>query len=139
MLSDTGAVMKRVWKLTPPAVAALLLLGAAPAGAQNAGPGMGDFQQMEQFAPMLESMKRSMGKKRFARLMQTVGPLMDQMMTGSGGNGAGSFGAFGGGQAIDIAQMASLIDGPTIDASLGAFAPVERARYHRRSARRTQR
>jgi len=139
LLFDTGVVMKRAWKLTSPAMATLLLLGAAPAGAQSAGAGMGDFQQMEQFAPMLERMKRSMGKKRFARLMQTVGPLMDQMMTGSGGNGAGSFGAFGGGQAIDIAQMASLIDGPTIDALVGAFAPVERVRYGRRAARRTQR
>ena len=95
---------------------------------------MSDIQAMEQFAPMLETMKRRMGKKRFARLMQTVGPMMDEMMTGSG---AGGFGAFGGGQTIDLAQMASLIDGPTIDALVGAFAPVERPRSHRRSARRT--
>ena len=133
--------MKRAWKLAPPAIAALLLLASAPAGAQSAGAGAGmsDIQQMEQFAPMLEMMKRRMGKKRFARLMQTVGPMMDQMMTGSGGYGAGSFGAFGGGQTVDIAQMASLIDGPTIDALVGAFAPVERPRYGRRSARRTER
>src|SRR5947209_20371815 len=104
--------MKRAWKLTSPAMATLLLLGAAPAGAQSAGAGMSDFQQMEQFAPMLERIKQRMGKKRFARLMQTVGPMIDQMMTGSG-NGAGSFGGIGGGQTLDIAQMASLIDGPT--------------------------
>jgi hypothetical protein len=133
--------MKRAWKLAPPAIAALLLLASAPAGAQSAGAGAGmsDLQQMEQFAPMLEMMKRRMGKQRFARLMQTVGPMMDQMMTGSGGYGAGSFGAFGGGQTVDIAQMASLIDGPTIDALVGAFAPVERPRSGRRSARRTER
>jgi hypothetical protein len=131
--------MKRAWKLGLPSIAALLLLGSAPAGAQSAGAGMSDFQQMEQFAPMLEMMKQRMGKKRFARLMQTVGPMMDQMMTGSGGNGAGSFGAFGGGQTVDIAQMASVIDGPTIDALVGAFAPVERPRSGRRSARGTER
>jgi hypothetical protein len=133
--------MKRAWKLAPPAIAALLLLASAPAGAQSAGAGAGmsDLQQMEQFAPMLEMMKRRMGKQRFARLMQTVGPMMDQMMTGSGGNGAGSFGAFGGGQTVDIARMASLIDGPTIDALVGAFAPVERPRSGRRAARRTER
>lgn len=128
--------MKRASKFAPPAIAALLLLVSAPAGAQSVGAGMGDYQQMEQFAPMLETMKHRMGKKRFARLMQTVGPMMDQMMTGNGGNGAGSFGGFGGGQSVDIAQMASMIDGPTINALIGAFAPVERSRSGRRSARR---
>ena len=36
-----------------------------------------DESQMEQFAPMLEMMKQKMGKQNFARLMQTMGPMMD--------------------------------------------------------------
>ena len=132
--------MNRASTLAPPVVAALLLFAPAGAGAQSAGAGAGmsDLQAMEQFAPMLETMKRRMGKKRFARLMQTVGPMMDQMMT-AGGNDAGGFAAFGGGQTFDMAQMASLIDGPTIEALVDAFAPIERPRSGRRSTRRADR
>ena len=46
---------------------------------------------MTQMAPMLEMMKARMGKRRFAALMQTMGPMMGQMMEG-GGSGGGGFG-----------------------------------------------
>jgi hypothetical protein len=49
---------------------------------------------MTQMAPMLEMMKAKMGKRRFAMLMQTMGPMMSRMMEGGGfgGMGAGGFG-----------------------------------------------
>ena len=78
------------------ALAGALLFAAAshPAKAQS-GEGVG-FEQMEQFAPMLNAMKRHMGKKRFARLMQTVGPMMSEMMEGQGSGGfGGGYGGFG--------------------------------------------
>jgi uncharacterized membrane protein YgcG len=88
--------------------AALLLLftlTTVPAKAQFAGFGGGDGgggggDMMTQMAPMLEMMKAKMGKRRFAMLMQTMGPMMSQMMEGgsSGGFGGGGIpGGFGGG------------------------------------------
>ena len=50
---------------------------------------------MAQMAPMLEMMKAKMGKRRFAMLMQTMGPMMSQMMQGGGFGGMGG-GGFGG-------------------------------------------
>ena len=59
---------------------------------------------MTQMAPMLEMMKAKMGKRRFAALMQTMGPMMGQMMEGGGGGrgfggmipgGGGGFGGMG--------------------------------------------
>jgi hypothetical protein len=50
---------------------------------------------MTQMAPMLEMMKARMGKRRFAMMMQTMGPMMGQMMEGGGGGGFG--GMMGGG------------------------------------------
>jgi hypothetical protein len=44
-------------------------------------------------APMLEMMKAKMGKRRFGMMMQTMGPMMSQMMEGGGGIPGG----FGGG------------------------------------------
>lgn len=82
--------------------AALVLLLAvattAPAKAQFGGGG-GNDDMMTQFAPMLEMMKAKMGKKRFAMLMQTAGPMMTKMMEGGGGFGGmgGGFGGMGGG------------------------------------------
>jgi hypothetical protein len=83
-------------------VATLLVaftLTAAPAKAQFGGFGgeatAGGQDMMTQMAPMLEMMKAKMGKKRFAMLMQTMGPMMSQMMQGGGGFG-GSGGGFGG-------------------------------------------
>jgi hypothetical protein len=43
---------------------------------------------MTQMAPMLEMMKARMGKRRFAMLMQTMGPMMSRMMD-NGGKGGG--------------------------------------------------
>ena len=40
---------------------------------------------MTQMAPMLEMMKAKMGKRRFAMMMQTMGPMMSRMMEGGGG------------------------------------------------------
>ena len=82
------------------ALALLLAVAtAAPAKAQFGGGG-GDQDMMTQMAPMLEMMKAKMGKKRFAMLMQTAGPMMANMMEGGGGfgglGGGGGFGGFGG-------------------------------------------
>jgi hypothetical protein len=92
--------------------ATLLLLFAlisTPAKAQFLGGGGGGQDMMTQMAPMLEMMKAKMGKRRFAMLMQTMGPMMSRMMDGGGGLGGmmgggipGGFGAggastFGGG------------------------------------------
>jgi hypothetical protein len=41
-------------------------------------------------------MKAKMGKRRFAALMQTMGPMMSQMMQGGGGFGGMGGGGFGG-------------------------------------------
>jgi hypothetical protein len=69
--------------------AALLLLftlASTPAKAQLAGfGGGGGGDMMTQMAPMLEMMKAKMGKRRFAAMMQTMGPMMSRMMDGGGG------------------------------------------------------
>ena len=58
---------------------------------------------MTQMAPMLEMMKAKMGKRRFAMMMQTMGPMMSRMMEGGGGGLGGMMGgggmpaAYGGG------------------------------------------
>jgi hypothetical protein len=82
-------------------VATLLLLftlTSMPAKAQFAGGGGGGGQDMmTQMAPMLEMMKAKMGKRRFATMMQTMGPMMGRMMEGSGGGLGGGLGGFGGG------------------------------------------
>ena len=54
---------------------------------------------MTQMAPMLEMMKAKMGKRRFAMMMQTMGPMMSRMMEGGGGGLGGMMGGggFGGG------------------------------------------
>ncbi len=129
--------MKRLLKIAPPAAFAVLLSVATPASAQFAG--TDEFQQMEQFAPVLEMMKQRMGKKRFGQLMQTVGPMMDQMMT-SQGSATGGFGAFGGTQGFDVGRMASMIDAQTIVGLVQAFEPTERPRRTvRKHVRRVQR
>jgi hypothetical protein len=90
--------------------ATLLLLFAlttAPARAQFAGFGGGSGGDiMTQMAPMLEMMKAKMGKRRFGMMMQTMGPMMSQMMEGGGGGfggipgGGGMPPGFGGGAAF---------------------------------------
>jgi len=84
-------------------VATLLLLftlTAVPAKAQFGGGG-GGGDMMTQMAPMLEMMKAKMGKRRFATMMQTMGPMMGRMMEGGGGlggmMGGGIPAGFGGG------------------------------------------
>ena len=89
--------------------AALLLLftlASSPAQAQLAGfDGGGGGDMMTQMAPMLEMMKAKMGKRRFATMMQTMGPMTSKMMDGGGGlsgmlGGGGIPGGFGGGSAF---------------------------------------
>lgn len=84
--------------------AALLVLFAltlTPAKAQFGGGGGGQ-DMMTQMAPMLEMMKAKMGKKRFAALMQTMGPMVSRMQENGGGGlgglmGGGGIPSFGGG------------------------------------------
>jgi hypothetical protein len=76
------------------AVLLLFTLTGAPAKAQFAGGG-GGGDMMIQMAPMLEMMKAKMGKRRFAALMQTMGPMMSGMMDGSGGGFGGMMGGGG--------------------------------------------
>ena len=128
--------MRLALKFAQPAVAVLLLSIGTPASAQLAG--ADEFQQMEQFAPVLEVMKKHMGKKRFGQLMQTVGPMMDQMVRGQGSSATGSYGAFGGAQGFDVGRMATLIDGQTIAGLVGAFEPVEKPRSVRKHAQRAR-
>lgn len=90
----------------------LFTLSAAPAKAQFGGGG-GDM--MTQMAPMLEMMKAKLGKRRFARVMQTVGPMMGGMMENGGGSiggveGSGGMmatGGYGGGFRSSFASMVS--------------------------------
>src|SRR6267142_2565003 len=79
------------------ALLVLLTLTGVPAKAQFGGGAGGDGGQdmMTQMAPMLEMMKAKMGKKRFGMMMQTMGPMMSQMMDGGGGGFAGMLGGGG--------------------------------------------
>src|SRR5258705_5664920 len=73
----------------------LFTLTTGPARAQFGGlGGAGGGDMMTQMAPMLEMMKAKMGKRRFGMMMQTMGPMMSQMMEGGGGFG----GMLGGGR-----------------------------------------
>ena len=109
--------MKRTIKLVLPIIASLILSSSLsrPAHAQFAGDG--GFEQMQQFAPMLEMMKKKMGKKRFAMMMQTFGPMMSQMMEGQGGG----FGGFGGGNGFDMSAMSGMMNPQTIGAMTQMF------------------
>src|SRR6516162_4372169 len=96
------------------AVFFLFALTSGPAKAQfgGLGGGGGGEEMMAQMAPMLEMMKAKMGKRRFAMLMQTMGPMMSRgggniggiIPGGYGGGGdiMGMIGGFGGG---DIMSM----------------------------------
>lgn len=98
--------MKGADKVICQAAAVLLLftITSAPAKAQfgfGGGGGGGGEDMMTQMAPMLEMMKARMGKRRFAMMMQTMGPMMSKMMEGGGMGGIGGIGGipagFGGG------------------------------------------
>src|SRR5258705_595796 len=68
----------------------LFTLTTGPARAQFGGfGGAGGGDMMTQMAPMLEMMKAKMGKRRFGMMMQTMGPMMSQMMEGGGGGFGG--------------------------------------------------
>jgi hypothetical protein len=95
----------------------LFTLTTGPAKAQFGGFGGavgGDM--MTQMAPMLEMMKAKMGKRRFGMMMQTVGPMMSQMMEGGGGGfggmigGGGIPGGFGGGASFAPGNYAGVGD-----------------------------
>ena len=89
--------MRGADKVICQAAAVLLLFSVAstPAKAQFLGGGAGGEDMMTQMAPMLEMMKAKMGKRHFAMMMQTLGPMMSGMMDGGGGSGFG--GMMGGG------------------------------------------
>ena len=74
----------------------LLTVTTFPAKAQFGGSGGGGGDMMTQMAPMLEMLKAKMGKRRFAAMMQTMGPMMSRMME-NGGSGFGGGGIPGGG------------------------------------------
>jgi len=76
----------------------LFTLTSMPAKAQFAG--FGGEDMMTQMAPMLEMMKAKMGKRRFAMMMQTMGPMMSRMMEG-GGMG-GMMGGMGGSEMMSM-------------------------------------
>ncbi|MBR0989112.1 hypothetical protein JQ580_00080 [Bradyrhizobium japonicum] len=80
--------MRGADKVICQAAAVLLLLSVAssPAKAQFlGGGGAGGEDMMTQMAPMLEMMKAKMGKRRFAMMMQTMGPMMSRVMENGGG------------------------------------------------------
>jgi hypothetical protein len=85
--------MTRLAKLACSALVAAAFFASAPAKAQFAGI---DENQMQQFAPMLEMMKKQMGKKKFGELMKSMGPMMEKMQSG----GMGS---------MDMGQMMSML------------------------------
>ena len=93
--------MRGADKVICQAAAVLLLLSVtgAPAKAQFAGFGggtaAGGEDMMTQMAPMLEMMKAKMGKRRFAMMMQTMGPMMSRMMENGGGGIGGMMGGGG--------------------------------------------
>ncbi|MDA9398821.1 hypothetical protein [Bradyrhizobium sp. CCBAU 45389] len=90
--------MRGADKVICQAAAVLLLfsMSSVPAKAQFlGGGGAGGEDMMTQMAPMLEMMKAKMGKRRFAMLMQTMGPMMSRMMeNGGGGFGAPNYGGY---------------------------------------------
>src|SRR4051812_10178376 len=90
--------MRGADKVICQAAAVLLLFSVAstPAKAQFlGGGGAGGGDMMTQMAPMLEMMKAKMGKRRFAMLMQTMGPMMSRMMENGGGGLGGMMGSGG--------------------------------------------
>jgi len=90
----------------------LFTLTTMPARAQFGGlGGGGGGDMMTQMAPMLEMMKARMGKRRFGMMMQTMGPMMGQMMEGgglgsmTGGGGFSGIGMMGGAGGGDMMSM----------------------------------
>jgi len=127
--------------------AALLLLFTltlTPAKAQFGGEGGGQ-DMMTQMAPMLEMMKAKMGKRRFAALMQTMGPMMSRMTEGGGGGlgslggmmgGGGIPGGFGGGDVMGMLGGAGGGELMSMVPQLMRVANVGGGRHGRRHRRR---
>lgn len=125
--------MKALLKIGCASSVLLLVAASGPAYAQFGGFGGEGQDQMQQYAPMIEMMKKRLGKRRFTQLMQTMGPMlanMQQQGGGMGGMGMGDMfgsgqGTFGSGQAMQSMmgmmaspQMIDLIEG-MIDGSHG--------------------
>ena len=115
--------MKGADKVVCQAAAVFLLFAitAAPANAQLGfgGGGGGGEDMMTQMAPMLEMMKARMGKRRFAMLMQTMGPMMAQMMEGGGGGFGSMMGGGGYGATIPGATIPGAMGGGDISGMMG--------------------
>lgn len=136
MESPVNAFTKFFGPLT---VVVALSLTPAPANAQFGGlggfGGQGGGDMMTTMEPMLEMMKKKMGKKRFAQMMQTVGPMASQMMDGGGGGFGmgggglgGGFGGLGGGfgaGGFDMSTMSQFIT-PEMIGSLVAMGSTSR-------------
>jgi hypothetical protein len=117
----------------------LLALTSVPAKAQFGGGG-GGGDMMTQMAPMLEMMKAKMGKRRFGRLMQTMGPMMSGMMENGGGAGFAPQGygmGMGGGDVMGMLGGAGGGDMMSMIPQLMQMANVGGGRYgHRRRRHR---
>ena len=74
--------MTRIHRALCASVALLVVIAFAPspAKAQFVPPGARGSEMMTQMAPMLDMMKAKMGKRRFAMMMQTMGPMVARMM-----------------------------------------------------------
>ena len=121
----------------------LFTLTLTPAKAQFGGGGSGGGQDMmTQMAPMLEMMKAKMGKRRFAALMQTMGPMMSRMMEGGGGGlggmmgGGGIPGGFGGGDVMGMLGGAGGGELMSMAPQLMRLANIGGGRHGRRHRRR---
>ncbi|MBR0852456.1 hypothetical protein JQ543_32330 [Bradyrhizobium diazoefficiens] len=130
--------MRGADKVICQAAAVLLLFSIAstPAKAQflGTGGGAGGEDMMTQMAPMLEMMKAKMGKRRFAMLMQTMGPMMSRMMENGGGGfgapmgggympmGGGFDGGFGGGLGFGGGDIMGMLGGSG-DGNMMAMIP----------------
>ena len=112
----------------------LLTLSSMPAKAQFAGfsGGGGGQDMMTQMAPMLEMMKAKMGKRRFAAMMQTVGPMMSRMTENGGGFG----GMMGGGDVMGMLGGAGGSELMSMVPQLMRIASVGGGRHGRRHRRR---
>jgi hypothetical protein len=121
----------------------LFTLTLTPAKAQFGGGGSGGGQDMmTQMAPMLEMMKAKMGKRRFAAMMQTMGPMMSRMMEGGGGGlggmmgGGGIPGGLGGGDVMGMLGGAGGGELMSMAPQLMRMANLGGGRHGRRHRRR---
>ena len=109
------------------AVFVVFALTSVPAKAQFGFGSGGGEDMMTQMAPMLEMMKAKMGKRRFAMMMQTMGPMMSRMMEGGSGMGGmmggGGFGGMGGGIPADVGGMIPGGYGGMIPGGMGGMIP----------------